>query len=224
MPQNSIKFPFFVRNHLKKGTKSYCCVIKTKKTWCQPRNYIHSFSKHGVHPSNGDPQLVDSIQSKDSNQLSVGCPWKKGKSLVSLTQQEFNNHFLNWIPFFHLRKKKIFCYLKQCAYVLSRLSCDRLFATPWTGARQAPLPMGFSRQEYWSELPCPPLGNLPDPGIEHESLTSSALAGGVLPLATTWEAHIKHTVHLTTVHLTWAKHCARFWRYWENKSALMLTF
>ena len=38
--------------------------------------------------------------------------------------------------------------------------------TPWNVARQAPLSMGFSRQEYWSELPCPFLGDLPDPGIE----------------------------------------------------------
>ena len=49
------------------------------------------------------------------------------------------------------------------------------FATPWTIARQASLSMGFSRQEYWSGLPFPPLGDLSDPGIE---LESSALAGG----------------------------------------------
>ena len=47
-----------------------------------------------------------------------------------------------------------------------------------TTARQAPLSTGFSRQEYWSGLPCPPPGDLPDPGIEPTSLTSSALAGG----------------------------------------------
>jgi len=40
-----------------------------------------------------------------------------------------------------------------------------LFATTWTVARQAPLSMGFSRQEYWSGLPCHPPGDLPDPGI-----------------------------------------------------------
>ena len=43
---------------------------------------------------------------------------------------------------------------------------------------QAPLSMGFSRQEYWSGLPCPPAGDLPDPGIEPKSLESPALAGG----------------------------------------------
>ena len=44
-----------------------------------------------------------------------------------------------------------------------------LFVIPWTAARQAPLSMGFSRQEHWSELPYPPPGDLPDPGIEPRS-------------------------------------------------------
>ena len=49
--------------------------------------------------------------------------------------------------------------------------------TPWTLARQAPLFMGFSRQEYWSGLPCPTPGHLPNPGIEPASLIPPALAG-----------------------------------------------
>ena len=52
------------------------------------------------------------------------------------------------------------------------------FVTPCTAARQAPLSMGFSRQEYWSGLPFPPPGDLPNPGIELTSLMSLALAGG----------------------------------------------
>ena len=58
------------------------------------------------------------------------------------------------------------------------LSCVRLFAAPWTVARQAPLSMGFSRQEYWNEVPFPSPGDLPDP----VSPMSPALAGGFLPL------------------------------------------
>ena len=54
------------------------------------------------------------------------------------------------------------------------LSCVPLFATPWTVARQAPMSMGFSRQEYWSGLPFPSPGDLPDPGIEAMYLTSPA--------------------------------------------------
>ena len=52
--------------------------------------------------------------------------------------------------------------------------------TLWTVAHQAPLSMGFARREYWSGLPFPPLGHLPDPGIEPESPVSPALAGGFL--------------------------------------------
>ena len=49
--------------------------------------------------------------------------------------------------------------------------------------------MGFSRQEYWNGLPCPPPGNLPDPGIKLPSLMSPALAGGFFTTSATWEAH-----------------------------------
>ena len=49
---------------------------------------------------------------------------------------------------------------------MESLSHVRLFVTPWTVAYQAPLSMGFSRQEYWSGLPFPSPGDLPDPGIE----------------------------------------------------------
>ena len=51
------------------------------------------------------------------------------------------------------------------------LSRVQLFATPWTVAHQVPPSMGFSRQEYWSGLPVPSPGDLPDPGIEPRSLT-----------------------------------------------------
>ena len=55
-------------------------------------------------------------------------------------------------------------------------------------ARQAPLSMGFSGQEYWSGLPFPPLGELPNPGTEAVSLTPPALAGRVFTTSATWEA------------------------------------
>ena len=65
---------------------------------------------------------------------------------------------------------------RTCA--LSRFSCVRLCATLWTVACQTPLSIGFSRPEYWSELPSPPPGDLPDPATEPMSLTPPALAGG----------------------------------------------
>ena len=66
---------------------------------------------------------------------------------------------------------------------LSPFSRVQLFATPWTVASQAPLSMGFPRQEFWSGLPFPPPEDLPDPEVEPATLVSPALAGR-LPLAT----------------------------------------
>ena len=64
----------------------------------------------------------------------------------------------------------------QCVCVLSCFSRVWLFVTPWTVAHQAPLSMGFSRQEHWSGLPLPSPGDLSNPGIEPMSLMSPALA------------------------------------------------
>ena len=61
------------------------------------------------------------------------------------------------------------------------------FVTPGTVAHQAPLSMGFSRQEHWGGLPCPPSGDLPNPGIEPTSHVSPELAGVFLTASTTWE-------------------------------------
>ena len=72
---------------------------------------------------------------------------------------------------------------------LSHFSHVQLSATLWTVARQAPPSMGFSRQEYWNGLPCPPPWYLPDPGIGPVSLTSPALAGGFFTTNTTREVH-----------------------------------
>ena len=62
----------------------------------------------------------------------------------------------------------------------------RLSATPWTVACQAPLSLGFSRQEYWSGLLCPPPGDFSDPGIEPASLVSPALATEFFTISDTW--------------------------------------
>ena len=64
------------------------------------------------------------------------------------------------------------------ACMLSRFSPVQLFVTLWMVALQASLSMGLSRQEYWSELPCPSPGDLPDPRIEPGSPT---LQAGSLP-------------------------------------------
>ena len=74
-----------------------------------------------------------------------------------------------------------------CVYAKS-FSCVLFFVTLQTVAHQAPLSMGFSRQEHCSGLPCPPPGDLPDPGTEPISLTSLTWAGRFFTTSTPWKA------------------------------------
>ena len=82
------------------------------------------------------------------------------------------------------------------ACMLSHFSCVQPFVTLWTVAHQAALFLGFSRQEYWSGLPCLPPGDLPNPGIKP---ASPALAGRFFTTSTTWETHIMH-IYVTYIH------------------------
>ena len=92
---------------------------------------------------------------------------------------KFNTHL--WLKL--SRKRESFFQLPGSKVILSHFSRVRLFATSWTVAHQPPLSMRFSRQEYWSGLPCPSLGDLPDPGIENTSPVSPALQADSLPLS-----------------------------------------
>ena len=84
----------------------------------------------------------------------------------------------NVIVFYHSTKFSPLCfYIFFLVVIVQSLSHVQLFAIPWTVARQAPLSMGFSRQEYWSGLPFPSPGDLPKPGIEPGS---SALQANTL--------------------------------------------
>ena len=78
-------------------------------------------------------------------------------------------------------------YIYICIYLyacmLNRFSCFQLFVTLWTVVHQASQSMGFSRFEYWSELPCPPPGDPPNSGIEPESPEAPMLQADSLPLS-----------------------------------------
>ena len=89
-----------------------------------------------------------------------------------------------------------FVYGSVCCMLSSAL-CDS--ATLWTVSHQALQSMGFSRQEYWSGLPRPPPGDLPDPGIEPVSVTSLALADEFFTTSATWEALQHYVVWLFTM-------------------------
>ena len=87
----------------------------------------------------------------------------------------------------HSKNWKCMKYPAVCVHVVSRV---RLFATPWTVAYQAPLSMGFSRQEYWTGLPFPSPGDVPDPGIKPESLHLLYWQVNSLPLH-----HLRSFIH-----------------------------
>ena len=84
-----------------------------------------------------------------------------------------------------------------CVCVLGHFSHAWHFATLWTVAHQAPLSIGFSRQEYWNGWPCPPPADLSDPGIEPTSPVSPALQADSLPTAPPGKPKI---------HFRWAKY------------------
>ena len=72
-----------------------------------------------------------------------------------------------------------------------------LFVIPWTITHHTPLSMGFSRQVYWSRLPCPPPGDLPNSEIEPESLVSPELTGGFFTASAAWETTQLKKMNLT---------------------------
>ena len=82
-------------------------------------------------------------------------------------------------------------YFRVHACVLSHFNHVRLFMCLRTITCQAPLSIEFSRQEYWSGLPCPPPGVLPNPRMKPTSLMSPALASRFFTTSPTWEAHIR---------------------------------
>ena len=142
------------------------------------------------------------------------------------------NRFPDWCPLkcevkgwgaanFHKISMKATLNKMECvcagACMLSCFSCVQLFVTPWTIACQALLSVGFFRQEYWSGLPCPPSGDLSDPGIELLSLTSPALVGGFFTTSTTWAIEWSinyhkafHVLKSISVHYKWSN----IWAAW----------
>ena len=99
----------------------------------------------------------------------------------------------------------------MCCAVLSHFSRVQLFVTLWTAARQVSLSMGFSRQEYWSGLPCPPPGDRPNPGIKPMSLMPPALTGGFFTTSATWEAIKVQLLLLLLSRFSRVRLCATPW-------------
>ena len=89
------------------------------------------------------------------------------------------------LQFCRTRPRKVWSQGQGDSTAVQLLSCVPLSATPWTAAHQAPLSVGFSRQEHWSGVPLPSPGDLPDPGIER---TSPVLQRQILYHLAVWEA------------------------------------
>ena len=106
--------------------------------------------------------------------------------------------------------------------MLSCFSRVWLFATLCTEAHQALLSMGFSRQDYWSGLPCPPPWDLPDPGIEPVSLMSPALTDRLFTTSSTSEAHFSTETLINQVHIFLRK--AREWNFFLHFYELPLWY
>jgi len=104
--------------------------------------------------------------------------------------------FKNWTnPV--LNTNPVYYTLPAC--LLSRFNCVRFFANLWTGAHQAPVFVGFCRQEYCNRLPCPPQEYLPNTGIESVSLMSPALAGRFFTTSTTGITSLYHGIWFTNI-------------------------
>ena len=153
-------------------------------------------------------------QTRLSNWTAIPYKWKESDKEYIYTWRDIDiclNHFAVYLK--HCKLAKVHWNLKcvcththaniniyiymcvcvcvcVCTCVLSHFSHVWLCVTLWNVAHQAPLSMESSKHEYWSGLPCPPPGNLPNPEIESEYLMSPALAGGFFTTRATWEACI----------------------------------
>ena len=137
-------------------------------------------------PGNSDPRLVSALWNPRQQRLwvtpgpllSIICPparecLARSRCLIIIgginnywLKERMKESMLSWSGLGHL----LALWEGKCLVIPS---CPSLSATLWTVAHQAPLSMGFPRQEYWSGLPFPSLGDLPDPGIEPVSLALS---------------------------------------------------
>ena len=113
-------------------------------------------------------------------------PWHSSSENLS-SENNINYEKVTTMKTFRAALLKVENIWNELACLLSHFSCIWLFATLWTIAWQPLLSMGFSRQDYSSGLPCPPPGDLPNPGMKPVSLMSPALAGGFFTTSTTWK-------------------------------------
>ena len=124
------------------------------------------------------PVVPQSLSPLDSRAASAMC--------LPVTFEKAGPSSLVIFPWHSWRSVCLCVWVVACMHDEVRQSCLTLHDL-WTVAHQAPLSMGFSRQECWNGLPFPPPGDLPNPGMELKSLMSPALAGGIITTSAAWE-------------------------------------
>ena len=152
---------------------------------------------------NVEAKILNKILSAESNNI-LKRSWIINKWALSQGCKDssiFTNQSMRYTPLTNWKIKTI--WLSQCMKLLSRV---QLLATPWTAAYQAPLSMGFSRQEYWSGLP------LPSPGTA--IWPSNPTAGHTHQGSQNWKRHMYPSVHHSTVFII-----ARTWKQLRCPSA-----
>ena len=112
-----------------------------------------------------------------------------------VTTGALNECFIDTFDSFHVLLIHWYVDFSCCCCLVASVMSDRLCVTLWTVACQAPLSMGFSRQEYRSGLLCSATGDLPDSGIEPVSLMAPALTGEFFTTGATWGAQIHTTLY-----------------------------
>ena len=153
-----------------------CCAksLQLCLTFCDPMDYnLPGFSVHGILQARILEWVVFAVfqgifSTQGSNPLLLRpLHWQAGSLPPAPPGKPLRDHQIRSVA-------------QSCPTL-----CDPMNYSPL-----ASLSMGFSRQKYSSGLPCPPPGDLPNPGIESPSLTSPALAGGFFTTSATWEAPI----------------------------------
>ena len=147
--------------------------------WCHPTisSPVVPFSSHlQSFPASGSFPMSQLFASGGPS-IGVSAP----TSVLPMNTQDWSP--LGWTGWISLKSTLT---STPCVCAKSLQSCLTLLA-PEAVVHQTPLSIGFSRQEYWGGFPCPPSEDLPDSGIEPQSLMSPVFAGGFFITSTTWE-------------------------------------
>ena len=157
-----------------------------EQLWCLPWHSWANWRQHFCEQNQDVPDTSAAHSSGTGGYHPVGLlfalPWIS--EILSSILQRLH---ITWI--------RIQTYVCVCCAMLSCFSRVRLFVTVWTVAHQAPLSMGFSRQEYWSGLPRPPPGDLSVPGID-SFLLHLLHCRGILYYWASWEASMYVYVYI----------------------------